>query len=158
VDLRAFTVTEANQLIPELEEILASVRRRNAELHQRHEKIQMLDALWGEKLSLPSTPDHDEFVEHRQAIERLAAEIETLVEEQIIARGIRFPQGGLEHGLLDFPTTLDGRWVYLCWHAGEPRIMAWHEVDGGYAGRQPLTEEEAVRMGRAESEEPGPGA
>jgi hypothetical protein len=158
MSLRAFTVPEANALIPELETILSGVRQRNTELHERHEQIQILDALWGEKLSIPGTPDHDEFVEHRQAIERLAAEIEAVVDEQIISRGIRFPQGGLEHGLLDFPTTLDGRWVYLCWHVGEPRIVAWHEVDGGYAGRRPLTEEDATRMGRAESGEPGSGA
>jgi hypothetical protein len=31
-------------------------------------------------------------------------------------------------------------------------------VNGGYAGRRPLTEEEATRMGRAESGEPGSGA
>jgi hypothetical protein len=158
MNLRAFTVTEANDLIPVLEDLLAGVRRRGAELHRRHEQVQILDALWGEKLTIPDTPDHDEFVEHRAAIERLAAEIEAIVEAEIHRRGIRFPQGGLEHGLLDFPTTLDGRWVYLCWRVGEPRIVAWHEVDGGFAGRQPLTVEEAVRMGRAESEGPGSGA
>jgi hypothetical protein len=145
---RAFTVEEATALIPALEEILAGVRRRTVELQRRYEQVQILDALWGEKLEDPATPDHDEFVAHRSGIERLAAEIEDTIETEIRGRGIRFPQGGLEHGLLDFPTTLDGRWVYLCWRSGEPRVEAWHEVHGGFAGRQPITPAEASRMGR----------
>lgn len=145
---RVFTVDEANALIPALEEVLAGIRRRAAELQRRYEQVQILDALWGEKLAEPTTPDHDEFVEHRSAIERLAAEIEATIETEITGQGVRFPQGGVEHGLLDFPTTLDGRRVYLCWQSGEPRVEAWHELDGGFAGRRPLTPAEAGRMGR----------
>jgi hypothetical protein len=145
---RAFTVDDANALIPALEATLAGVRQRAGELQRRYEQVQILDALWGEKLADPATPDHDEFVEHRSAIERLAAEIEAVIDTDIRGRGIRFPQGGIEHGLLDFPTILDGRWVYLCWRSGEPRVEAWHELDGGFAGRQPLTPEQAGRMGK----------
>lgn len=147
VTLRAFTVAEANALIPALEAVLARVRELGVEMRDRYEKVQVLDALWGEKLLDPGTPDHEEFVDHRERITRLAATIERAVEEEIRGRGIRFPPGGLEHGLLDFPTTYDGRWVYLCWRSGEPRVEAWHEVGAGFAGRQPLTPEQALRMG-----------
>ena len=41
-----------------------------------------------------------------------------------------------ERGLLDFPALHDDREIYLCWHRGEEKIQAWHEVDVGYAGRQ----------------------
>jgi len=41
-------------------------------------------------------------------------------------------------GLLDFPALKDGREVYLCWQYGEGQIAFWHEVDAGYAGRQPI--------------------
>jgi hypothetical protein len=41
-------------------------------------------------------------------------------------------------GLLDFPAQRDGREVYLCWKFGEGDIAFWHEVDAGYAGRQPI--------------------
>jgi hypothetical protein len=147
---KAFTVEEANALIPALESVLAGIRARADELRRRYDQVQILEALWGEKLSESSNPDHDEFVRHGQAIRRLAGEIEALIDAEIRSRGIRFPQGGLEHGLLDFPTLLDGRWVYLCWQSGEPEVGAWHEVDGGYAGRRPITVEEARRMGRPE--------
>ena len=41
-------------------------------------------------------------------------------------------------GLLDFSALKDGREVYLCWKYGEWEIAFWHEVDAGYAGRQPI--------------------
>jgi hypothetical protein len=44
----------------------------------------------------------------------------------------------LDIGLLDFPSTLDGETILLCWRRGEPRIEFWHSMDAGYAGRQPI--------------------
>ena len=41
-------------------------------------------------------------------------------------------------GLLDFPALKDGREVYLCWRYGEGEIAYWHEVEAGFAGRQPI--------------------
>ncbi len=44
-----------------------------------------------------------------------------------------------EKGLVDFPALTNGREVSLCWHMGEARIQAWHEVDAGFAGRQDVS-------------------
>jgi hypothetical protein len=41
-------------------------------------------------------------------------------------------------GLLDFPALREGHEVYLCWQYGEGDIAYWHEVEAGYAGRQPI--------------------
>ena len=41
-------------------------------------------------------------------------------------------------GLLDFSAMRNGREVYLCWKHGEDDIAFWHEVDEGFAGRQPI--------------------
>lgn len=41
-------------------------------------------------------------------------------------------------GLLDFPALRDGSEVYLCWQYGEGEIAFWHEVEAGFAGRQPI--------------------
>lgn len=41
-------------------------------------------------------------------------------------------------GLLDFSAMRNGREVYLCWKHGEDDITFWHEVDAGFAGRQPI--------------------
>ena len=42
-------------------------------------------------------------------------------------------------GLVDFPALRDGQEVYLCWLVDEPEIEHWHELDGGFAGRRPIT-------------------
>ena len=42
-------------------------------------------------------------------------------------------------GLVDFPSELGGRQVWLCWRLGEPEVQFWHDLDAGFAGRQPLT-------------------
>jgi len=43
-----------------------------------------------------------------------------------------------ETGLVDFPATIDGRPVFLCWKLGERGIGFFHETNAGYGGRQPL--------------------
>lgn len=43
-----------------------------------------------------------------------------------------------ERGLIDFYSEREGRVVYLCYLLGEPDIEYWHELHGGFAGRQAL--------------------
>jgi hypothetical protein len=44
----------------------------------------------------------------------------------------------LNSGLLDFRSWREGQEVYLCWRYGEDEIGFWHDLDAGFAGRQPL--------------------
>jgi hypothetical protein len=45
----------------------------------------------------------------------------------------------LDRGLVDFPSLREGREVYLCWvEREEEAIGFWHDLDAGYAGREPL--------------------
>jgi hypothetical protein len=41
-------------------------------------------------------------------------------------------------GLIDFPALHQGREVFLCWEKSEADIGFWHDIDSGYAGREPL--------------------
>ena len=150
---RNFTVREANALLPHLREVLGRIRELRDVVGMRTDQIKILDVLWGSRIKAARNPDHEEFESHRKAIGGAVGEIETLIREEILGLGIRFPQGGLEHGLLDFPTRLDGRWVYLCWRLGEEELGAWHEVGDGFAGRKPLTPRLARRMGWVGSED-----
>lgn len=149
---RVFTVGEANALLPHLREVLSRIGALRQRVGEGSDQLKILEVIWGGKVADPANPDHESFQRHRRLIGGAVEEIESLVREEILALGIRFPQGGLEHGLLDFPTILDGRWVYLCWRPSETEIEAWHEIDGGFEGRRNLTPEVARRMGRAESE------
>lgn len=147
---RAFTVDEANAMLPYVRATLDRIRELRADLLRRRDQLAVLDALWGERVEDPDNPDHQERRGHLQAIEACTAEIERLVRDGLIGRDIRFPMGGLEHGLVDFPTTLDGRWVLLCWRYGEKEVGFWHELEGGYRGRKPITLALKSRMGRAD--------
>ena len=45
----------------------------------------------------------------------------------------------LERGLVDFPAIRDGEEIYLCWvESEEDEIKHWHDLDSGFAGREPL--------------------
>jgi hypothetical protein len=41
-------------------------------------------------------------------------------------------------GLVDFLAEREGRDVYLCWRYDEPKVAFWHDLEAGFAGRQPL--------------------
>ncbi|MBS3117950.1 DUF2203 domain-containing protein [Candidatus Woesearchaeota archaeon] len=45
----------------------------------------------------------------------------------------------LDIGLVDFYSRFGGRDILLCWQLGEADIQYWHEVDGGYEGRKPIS-------------------
>jgi hypothetical protein len=47
----------------------------------------------------------------------------------------------LDAGIMDFIGTRAGEDVCLCWRDGEDTIDFWHEVDAGFAGRQPVDDE-----------------
>jgi hypothetical protein len=44
----------------------------------------------------------------------------------------------LDEGLVDFPSLMKGEEVFLCWKLGEERILYWHGLEEGFAGRKPL--------------------
>ena len=60
-----------------------------------------------------------------------------LLVHQILDTGVLIKDVNI--GLLDFPAFKDGREVYLCWQYGEGEIAFWHEIEAGYAGRQPIS-------------------
>jgi hypothetical protein len=150
---RVFRVGEANALLPHMREVLGRILELRGLVGERTDQLKILDVIWGRKVAEEDNPDHQTFRKHRKAIGGAVEEIERLIREEILALGVRFPPGGLEHGLLDFPSTLDGRPIYLCWQVEEPEIVAWHEVDGGFEGRKPLTRHLADRIGGEGGEE-----
>ena len=66
-----------------------------------------------------------------QSFERLDALVHQIQDMGAILKDIN-------SGLLDFPAWREDHEVYLCWHLGEGRIAFWHEIEDGFAGRQPI--------------------
>jgi hypothetical protein len=122
---RFFTVQEANELIPFLTQRLENIRSTYRELKttwaDRSPELQEVISCGG----MPVDLRHFRLLFQLQ---ELSAEIDSA--------GCYIKD--LEGGLIDFPTIWEGREVYLCWKLGESEVGHWHEVDAGYAGRQPL--------------------
>ena len=144
---RAFTVEAANQLIPWVESVFLRLDGHRQRSLKHSEGTQILKVMWGDRIGSPDNPDHDEYLRHRRAMEEVARTVQGVIEQDLIAHGVRLPAGGIESGIVDFPTTFEGRWVYLCWQRSEPRITHWHELDTGFRGRQELIDEHAIVMG-----------
>ena len=44
----------------------------------------------------------------------------------------------LSRGLIDFPSLVGGKEVFLCWESDEDKVEFWHDLDTGYGGRERL--------------------
>jgi hypothetical protein len=128
---RYFTRAEAEALLPRVEPLLREMQALRAELAAYEEQLaaQRVKAQ-GNGHSGPGADArrNAEIAELGERVMQRIAEIDEL--------GITVKD--LDMGLIDFPCLRDGREVYLCWKLGEPGIDWWHEIDAGYAGRQPL--------------------
>jgi hypothetical protein len=125
-----FTVERANRTLPLVRRIVEDVVRQH---RQWREKILELDLV-------ASAARAGEPREHAEELEReaqsLAREIDGF-QQELDRLGIQLKDRRL--GLVDFPSEMNGRRILLCWRLGEPEVQFWHEVDAGYAGRQPLS-------------------
>ncbi len=122
---KLFTVEEANALLPELKEFLELVATHRDSMR---EKAPHMEPIIASSLSNGGGKIGSEY-----GIEayRLYADIEKVRETGVVLKD-------LDMGLLDYPHERDGRVVFLCWHPPEERVEYWHEIDAGYAGRQPI--------------------
>ena len=146
---RVFTVDQANAMIPQLEKTLLQLGQKTDQLEKLQRQLQILDTLWGDEVTQANNPDHGEFKQHTRGSSDLIRQIKDQVQRDILSQGLRFPAGNLDRGPIDFPTTYQGRWVYLCWERGEGEIVYWHEVNAGRQGRQKLDACHHADMGRA---------
>ena len=129
---RLFTVKEASDLIPWLEENLKELALLYIRLKQSQLDYQDLSR---RRNNNGHSSSDEEIESARKDVSKFSAEIESgmevILQEGILVRHV-------ESGLVDFPSTRDGREVYLCWFLGEKDIGFWHETNVGYSSRQPL--------------------
>ena len=127
-----FTLDDAEALLPQVREELLAMQRCKTEI----------DALRDRLTDAAGKATGNGHVKDERTLEARKRQAESLV-EQLNERLARLPTWGVElkgveEGLVDFPSDRDGRVVYLCWRLGEDRIAWWHEIEAGFAGRQPL--------------------
>ena len=121
---RHFTREEANALLPQLEALLTQLQESKDELTDTEAHEALAEAA-------PTNGGGEEGRQVGVAFLEVRRLLETVEKAGIVLRDI-------DRGLVDFPAILDGQEVYLCWELGEDEVGFWHDLEGGYGGREPL--------------------
>ncbi|MEX0683443.1 MAG: DUF2203 domain-containing protein [Dehalococcoidia bacterium] len=128
---RRFTREEAENLLPRIAPMLEEIR----ELKRQHdEHLEAVNALQGTVKTNGHSLDV-EMTRSSQGLQQATAALNVLI-ARVNQLGAEVKD--IEMGLIDFRGERGGREVYLCWKLGEERIGWWHELDTGYASREPL--------------------
>jgi hypothetical protein len=126
-----FSVDQANRTLPLVKRIVADIVQEYRVWKEHVFQYELSAA--GSQAHRGESPGQ---VALREQVDASARKINAYMDE--LARiGCVFK--GFDEGLVDFYHQLDGRDVLLCWKHGEDEIAHWHEVDAGFAGRQPIT-------------------
>jgi len=122
--MRLFTREEANALLPEVKRLFMRIDQSRATLRRLAPEAKRASKRQGGGGTAHGF----------QYAESLATFIASA--QEILSLGIEIKD--FDQGLCDFPHERDGKIVYLCWRRGEELIEWWHDLDTGFAGRQPL--------------------
>ena len=121
---RHFTVEEANAAIERIGPMLEKLRDAKAGLLDEEAREALSEASPTNGGGDPGRQVGEAFLE----IRRILVELN---EAEIVVRDV-------DRGLIDFPSIREGEEIYLCWQLGEERVAWWHDLESGFAGREPL--------------------
>jgi hypothetical protein len=121
---RHFTRDEANALLADIRHWLARIELLRARMQRDEQNVRSLMRS-GEDVGGASVNEQV----------RALAELQALLAE-FTSRGIVIKD--MDRGLIDFPSLMGDREVFLCWTNGEAAVEYWHDLDAGFAGREPL--------------------
>ncbi len=124
-----FTLREANELIPRMQEIFFQV-------HSLIHETRNMEELSFDVEKLTSGRVNGHHKKQGRSKKNILDEIDALVTE-IVDHGIVIQD--VSRGLIDFPAFIQGREVFLCYELADGnQIQYWHDLETGYAGRQPI--------------------
>jgi hypothetical protein len=125
---KLFSQGEANALLPRIELLVRQMQLQAGSLRERVMELARTD-LELEEMVLP------EIIERYPELKTITAKMAE-VAGQIESFGCFLKD--IDQGLVDFPGEVDGEVVFFCWQFGEPSVLAWHSIEGGFAERRPL--------------------
>ena len=121
---RHYTLEEANAALVWVQETITSLRTAREGLSDEEAREALAEAGPQNGGGDPGRVVSEAFLQLRDALARLQ-------DAEVVLRD-------LDRGLVDFPAIRDDREVYLCWVEGEDEIGYWHDLEAGFAGREPL--------------------
>lgn len=129
---KLFTVEQANAVLPLVRAITQDLVQLSREVMERRERLALLS---GGRSATAKDLYSEELRQIEEELDKDSEQLEAYAEE-LRELGVE-PKSGAE-GLVDFPSLMDGRIVFLCWKLGESEVTQWHELNAGFAGRQSL--------------------
>lgn len=124
--MKLFTLAEANELLPAVRKQLETIRQLYARIDRYRSAAR---AAAEASQSGGGMTGGSNYVKALYEVGKHTTEL--------FEMGVQLKD--YSRGLIDFPTMRDDRIVLLCWQLGEKEeIEWWHEIDAGFAGRQPL--------------------
>ena len=130
---RTFTLDEAQSLLPILESLLKQaingkklIEEVDAEMQATAHRVFLNGGTFVNVVHLARRK-----AERERAIQRIKDAV-----AEIDATGVQVKD--LDIGLLDFPCSVEGEIILLCWKLGEQKITHWHSTSDGFAGRKPI--------------------
>jgi hypothetical protein len=121
---RHYTLEEANAALGWVQDAIVTLRTAREGLSDEEAREALAEAGPQNGGGDPGRVVSEAFLQLRDALARLQ-------EAEVVLRD-------LDRGLVDFPAIRDDREVYLCWVEGEHEIGYWHDLEAGFAGREPL--------------------
>jgi hypothetical protein len=119
---KRFKLAEANRSLP-------LVRRIVSDIVKTHENITLLQT------SL-ETAKHKDQPAIQAKLDLVVEHLQNYVEE---LHEVGCDLKDFQMGLVDFIGRHRGHDVCLCWKLGEEAVEFWHEIQTGFAGRQPVS-------------------
>jgi hypothetical protein len=121
---RHYTLDEANAALGAVGDLLVRLRSARERLSDSEAREALAEAGPSNGGGAPGKVVSEAFLALRDGLVELR-------EREVVLRD-------LDRGLVDFPAMRDGQEIYLCWEEGEDEIAFWHDLETGFAGRQPL--------------------
>ncbi|MCX7610169.1 MAG: DUF2203 domain-containing protein [Ignavibacterium sp.] len=115
-EIKYFTPAEAKRTLPLVKKIVADILSTAKEIKLLAEDFDG---------DIEKNPD---FIKLYNDIKSFLKELEEI--------GCYYKDPNFSIGLVDFPSIIDNREVYLCWRSDEDDILYYHEIDTGYLGRK----------------------
>lgn len=121
---RRFTLAQANKALPLVSRIVADIVKAHKQATVQQGQIERMQAGSKNRTELER--------ELEGCLERLNGLLDELSDVGCEIKDFQV-------GLVDFIGRHQDRDIYLCWKLGEAKIGFWHELDAGFAGRQPVS-------------------
>jgi hypothetical protein len=121
---RHYTLEEANAALGWVQDVITTLRGAREGLSDEEAREALAEAGPQNGGGDPGRVVSEAFLQLRDALARFQ-------DAEVVLRD-------LDRGLVDFPAIRDDREVYLCWLEGEDEIGYWHDLEAGFAGREPL--------------------